>query len=550
MKRILFIVLLVLPMALNAQSFNVILGRPTDQSVTLSVLFDQQVDVYVEYGTQSGNYTNSASIQTAIAGEPIEIVLSGLSAETQYFYRIRFKKTTVSTYSVSGEYKFITQRQKGSAFNFSIEADPHPYDKKGCHNLWDICLQNQLNSGADFMLDLGDTFGDDHNPFTITNNQVDSLQKDARGILAKATHSLPFFFCIGNHEGESGYYLLQTPPSNLATYETIARKKYFPNPYPDNFYTGNTEVEGNGMGQPENYYAWTWGDALFVVVDGWRYYTASAKPRNWDWTIGKTQYDWLKQTLESSNAKYKFVFTHHVMGETRGGAAVASLCEWGGYDSKGNYTFAANRSGWAKPIQQLMEDNHVNVFFQGHDHLYAKEQVGSVIYQTVPMPSDSTYIIGMTDNGDAFPNATKFTGSGHLDVRINSDSVTVNFVAAVLPKDETSSLHNGDIVYSYAVKSASSGLKETAVLDWSVYPNPSVGAVNINLPQADINDLWISVNDMHGNEVERLKASQFYSYGSHLYVDLKKQAALTSGVYVLSLSSTNKVFQKKVLIIK
>lgn len=550
MKRILFIVLLVLPMALNAQSFNVILGRPTDQSVTVNMLFDQQVDVYIEYGTQSGNYTNTTSTLSAMAGDPVELVLLGLSPEIRYFYRVRYKKTAASVYSASGEYKFITQRQKGSAFNFSVESDPHPYDKKGCHNLWDICLQNQLNSGADFMLDLGDTFGDDHNPFTITDNQVDSLQHDARGMISTVTHSLPFFFCIGNHEGESGYYLLQTPPSNLATYETISRKKYFPNPYPDNFYTGNTEVEGNGMGQPENYYVWTWGDALFVVVDGWRYYTASAKPRNWDWTIGKAQYDWFKQTLENSNAKYKFVFTHHVMGETRGGAGVASLCEWGGYDSKGNYTFAANRPGWAKPIQQLMEDNHVNVFFQGHDHLYAKEQVGSVVYQTVPMPSDSTYIIGVTDNGDAFPNAIKFTGSGHLDVRINSDSATVNYVASVLPKDETSNLHNGDIVYSYSVKSAVSAVNNAAKLDWSVYPNPSDGMVNINLPDVDLNSLWITLNDVHGRQIMRVNAKQYNSYGSHLFLNLKAQAAISSGIYILSLSAADNVFEKKVLIIK
>lgn len=189
---------------------------------------------------------------------------------------------------------------------------------------------------------------------------------DNRPILGAVCHSMPFLFCQGNHEGESGYYLLQTPPNNLATYETLWRKTYYPNPEPDGFYTGNNEEEPFGMGKPQNYYAFEWGDALFVVVDGWRYYTASAKPRNWDWTIGKTQYDWLKTTLETSKAKYKFVFTHHVMGETRGGVNVASGFEWGGLDNGGN-KFAINRLGWAMPIHQLMVANHVNVFFQGHD---------------------------------------------------------------------------------------------------------------------------------------------------------------------------------------
>ena len=34
----------------------------------------------------------------------------------------------------------------------------------------------------------------------------------------------------------------------------------------------------------------------------------------WNVTLGETQYQWFKQTLETSRAKYKFVFAHHVNG--------------------------------------------------------------------------------------------------------------------------------------------------------------------------------------------------------------------------------------------
>ncbi|MBK6791105.1 MAG: hypothetical protein IPG80_00890 [Anaerolineales bacterium] len=44
------------------------------------------------------------------------------------------------------------------------------------------------------------------------------------------------------------------------------------------------------------------------------------------------QYQWFRQTLETSNAKYKFVFTHHVLGTGRGGIELADTFEWG--DSK------------------------------------------------------------------------------------------------------------------------------------------------------------------------------------------------------------------------
>ena len=34
----------------------------------------------------------------------------------------------------------------------------------------------------------------------------------------------------------------------------------------------------------------------------------------WALTLGDAQYHWFKRTLETSKAKYKFVFAHHVMG--------------------------------------------------------------------------------------------------------------------------------------------------------------------------------------------------------------------------------------------
>ena len=186
------------------------------------------------------------------------------------------------------------------------------------------------------------------------------------------------------------YYLAQTPPNNLGVWSTLWRKFYFPNPEPNSFYSGNTEVEDYGMGSPQNYFAWTWGNALFVVIDAYRYQNdTTAKPKNWDWSIGFTQYTWLKNTLESSTAQYKFVFCHQVRGQGRGGALIAKNFEWGGYENNGTtFGFTTKRQGWAKPIHQLFVDNGVNIFFHGHDHLFAHEVLDSVVYPEVPMPSD------------------------------------------------------------------------------------------------------------------------------------------------------------------
>jgi hypothetical protein len=493
---------------ISAQNYTVILGRPTDQSVTANILFDQSVILKVEFGTVTGVYTSVTAEFTANQNEPKVVPLSGLNPNTRYYYRLRYRLSSESLFRTGNECTFQTQRSRGSTFSFTIEADPHPYDKKCYAPLWNIALQNQLNDKADFMLDLGDTFGDDHEPFTITNSEIRQLHLDNRAFFGKVCHSLPLFFCLGNHEGESGYYLLQTPPNNLATSATIWRKYYYPNPVPDGFYSGNSTVEGNGIGLPENYYAWEWGDALFVVVDAYRYYTVSAKPTKWDWTIGKTQYDWLKQTLEKSTAKFKFVFAHHVLGEARG-AVLAKLYEWGGTDGKSiTSDFAANRPGWEMPLHQLMVKNKVNIFFQGHDHLYAKEELDGLVYQTVPMPSDSSYTLGMIANADAF-GGTKLSGSGHLRVTVNSDKVQVDFVNAVLPSDETASLKNGSVAFSYAINS--SGVSTSAAIlpeikpepPVRIYPNPFQDFANIYFTLKQKGKVEIFISDISGKLVSR-----------------------------------------------
>ena len=436
------------------KGYSVILGRPTNASITTSILFDQPSDVYWEYGTATGNYSQKTNTFTTIKDKPLESDLSNLNVNIKYYYRTRFRLAgSSSTFDAGPEQSFVTQRSPGSTYTFTIEADEHLYDKKGVLSIYQICLNNQAADKPDFMFSLGDTFGDDHQATTITSAQLDALHKYYRPLLGTICGSVPFFFCLGNHEGENDYYMAMTPPNNLAINGTLWRKFYYPNPLPNGFYSGNTESEAWGIAQPENYYAWTWGDALFVVLDVYRYQsTLNPKPEGWDWTLGQTQYNWLKTTLETNHSKYKFVFAHHIHGEGRGGITNAKLYEWGGYEANGTtYSFPSKRVGWSKPIHQLFVDNKVNIFFQGHDHLFAHEVMDGVTYQEVPMPSDSTYQIGKLANGDAYTSDV-LDGTGHLRVNVSSAAVKVDYVEAFLPHDETGSRKNGQVAFTYTIK--------------------------------------------------------------------------------------------------
>lgn len=526
----------------KGQNFSIILGRPTDKSVTLSILFDQNTDYYIEYGTVPGVYGKTTTNYIAKANVPDELELIGLNVNTKYYYRVQYKSNAILNFKASTEYYFNTQRTINSVFTFTVESDEHLYDKKGVRSMYQVCLNNQALDKPDFMLSLGDIFGDDHNPYTITSAELDALHKDYRQYLGSICHSIPFFISLGNHEGENDFYLGQNPPNNLAIWATYWRKFYYPNPYPNNFYSGNEDIEPYGVGSPENYYSWTWGDALFVVLDVYRNQNPNnPKPQGWDWSLGVKQYNWLKTTLEKSTSKYKFVFAHHNRGQGRGGIIPAKLFEWGGYEQDGKtWGFDKNRPGWGKPIHQIFKDNGVNIFFQGHDHLFAHEVMDDVHYQQVPMPSDSTYMIGKLANADAFVSDT-LDGTGHIRVSVSNSCVKVDYVKAYLPKDTLDGKHkNREIGFSYTIGgcivTSIEDLSNTIVNDFvQVYPNPVK------------NKLFLRFK----SNMSKFEAKLMNSTGDVLFITTNKEidvSGFVPGVYFLSIQIDNQIIRKKILI--
>ena len=198
-------------------------------------------------------------------------------------------------------------------------------------------------------------------------------------------------------------------------------------------------------------------------------YWNSAKATNetstaWNMSLGKAQYDWLTNVLTNTTAKYKFIFTHNLVGgnptsgkETvvpdptspgglmRGGAEAAKYFEWGGKNSDltdGFFTNGTNNhTGWAKPIHQLLVDKRVTAVFHGHDHLYAKQVLDGIIYQEVPQPSakdtNSSFTAGNAKQGGYISPGLYGTvirdNSGHLRVTVTPNGVTTEYVRAWLP---------------------------------------------------------------------------------------------------------------------
>ncbi|HTY35482.1 MAG TPA: T9SS type A sorting domain-containing protein [Bacteroidota bacterium] len=531
---------------------NQILACPTDSSITIRVVPRAALRMYYEYGASSSSYSSQSETIQTTPSVPAVITLKNLLPNTRYFYRLRYQIPGSSSFIAGDGCTFTTRRSKGSTFVFTITCDSHLYDKKGIPSMMEVTMGNIAADRPDFDFEMGDTFGDDHTPATTTLQDMMQLHLNTMKYIGLVCHSAPFLFVLGNHEGESGYYMNQTPPNNIAVYGTLARKYYYSFPSPGGMYTGNSTVEPYGIGLPQNYYAFEWGDALFVILDVYRYPTASDSPGLWDWTLGKEQYDWLKQTLESSSAKFRFVFAHHVRGYGRGAVAIAKNFEWGGYENNGTtWGFSTNRPGWAMPVHQLMVRNGVNIFFQGHDHLFAQEVLDGLIYQECPMPSDSTYMIGYLANADAY-TSNQLNGSGHIRVTVSPTQTKVDYVQAYLPRDTNAVQRNGRIAFSYTVlpkiTAIEPGQASPPMFELGQnFPNPFNPSTAISFQLPAVSFVSIEVFDLLGRKVTTL-VNEVCQPGQHTV--RWDGAGSPSGVYYYRLHALGAVATKKAILIR
>lgn len=418
-----------MPFDVPSVPLNVILGRPTSNSITLSLLSATDQAVTISYGAE--NATPDTQTVALKANIPAEAQLSNLTPDTLYLYTLN-----------GGEKRpFHTARAPGSTFTFTIQADSH-LDSNTSAEAYSQTLANQRADQPDFFIDLGDTFmTEKYKPYTDAAPQYLAQ----RYFLGQLAGTAPLFLVLGNHDGEGA------PRGNsgmeISLWSAQMRTSLFPNPMPDMFYTGNS-TPIDSLGSLQNYYAWEWGDALFIVLDPY-WFTPPTRGNTtnlWNPTLGTEQYQWLQSTLETSNAQWKFIFIHQLIGgadkDGRGGVEVAHLYEWGGYELDGAYTFDQNRPGWDRPIHQLLLANRVTAVFHGHDHLFVYQELDGIVYQEVPQPANARP--GDTNSAAQYGYVTGdiLGGPGHLRVTVSPDVVTVDYVQS----------EDGQVGYSYIIR--------------------------------------------------------------------------------------------------
>ena len=268
--------------------------RIGSSSFTVNISSSTAGKAYVEFGYSKTKYTSKTQIIALSKGMTV-VNVEGLKADSKIYFRLRYLLGTKTTFSALTQGTVTTLKTSGD-FVFGVQADPH-MDENSSAEVYTQTLEQVVKASPAFYMDLGDIFMTDKLPNKSEAN-IRARFELMKGFYDKL-NGIPLYITLGNHDGELGY-------SNFNTRKY--RKEYFPQQTAD-----------------LAYYSFTSPDALHISLDIFNYTTENPKDDGWQWTLGRTQYDWLKSTLENSKATYKFVYVHHLLygnAQSRGGVAV------------------------------------------------------------------------------------------------------------------------------------------------------------------------------------------------------------------------------------
>jgi membrane-bound inhibitor of C-type lysozyme len=248
------------------------------------------------------------------------------------------------------------------------------------------------------------------------------------------------------------------------------------------------------------------------------------------------------------------VFGHQIVGgdaEGRGGVERADFYEWGGNNIDGTPGFAENRPGWYAPIKTLLEENHVNIFFHGHDHFFGKQEKDCLIYQETPQPSLPNFQHANMAAEYGYVQGQILPNAGHLRLTVQPEGVQVEYVRAYKPESENATRHNGDISATYFIGAVNcyDSLTTVSPIIWNslykdelIYPNPVSDNSTIEFAVKKAEKTTILIHNSQGQLV-RVLLDHCYLQAGDFQTDWNGRDAsgnrLPAGSYVVSVQGDN-----------
>ncbi len=104
--------------------FDVLLGRPTDTSIAVSLLATNDLQIYYELGVQSGIYTNQTATVSTTNSVPLVTTFSGLQPNQKYFYRVRYSTNGIAPFNAGNELDLIFAVRDANPRG-ALELNPH-----------------------------------------------------------------------------------------------------------------------------------------------------------------------------------------------------------------------------------------------------------------------------------------------------------------------------------------------------------------------------------------------------------------------------------------
>ena len=391
-----------------------LLFAPTAQSFGLSALTTGGDPLLLRVHVRASGDSDWGRLElpTAPAPDLAEWSIKNLRAGTSYEYEIGAVTDDVLTVSYRGS--VTTARSAGAPFTFALVSDTHigsdlSYDNQGDESVLTRTGLEIATAAPDFIVNLGDML--DFHEYGFNNPPpVGSLTRDAyvnyRASFGDVLGHAPHFPVIGGWDSENGCNTLEEIDRSRSQ-----RLLYLPGPNPETY---------PGGGSPfEDYYAFTWGDALFVMLNVFTY-TPTCHRLDYDpglpddWTLGDAQLEFLRQTLENATSRWRFLLIHHPVGGDAGDDVDSAYGRGGG---------RAAHVGEQEIVHELMQTYGVQVFFYGHDHVFTDMTVDATHYT---LPGSAGSIWPFPDAQTGYTKSWPNSGWGRIDV--SADSVHVAFM--------------------------------------------------------------------------------------------------------------------------
>jgi hypothetical protein len=274
------------------------LQNVTQTSITVMWETGEPADSRVDYGLTADYGQHAASAQPA---KIHEVTLTGLQPETRYHYRV------ASTGAASDDATFDTAIQPATPFRFCVWGDSQSHPE-----VFGPIAAAMAKEQPRLAVCVGDSVSDGEDYAQWKERLFDPA--------APLMRTAPVYVAIGNHEKNSHWF-----------YDYLS--------YP----------------APEDYYAFTYGNSRFVIVDTQQ-----------DYAPQSAQYRWLEKELaspEAQNATWLFAF-HHKPGYCEGWDSIA-------YDGEEDVR---------RHLMPLFEKYAVDLVFNGHAHDYERGFMNGVHY--------------------------------------------------------------------------------------------------------------------------------------------------------------------------